>query len=79
MREFMVCLARAVKDTQADEKCCYHCNRPEHFIHNCLLVKTLWEKKQLNGKEGMTSKKGAQNPLTTVNAIKSHQMEALEV
>ena len=22
--EFMVCLARAVKDAQADEKCCYH-------------------------------------------------------
>ena len=22
--EFMVCLARAVKDGQADEKCCYH-------------------------------------------------------
>ena len=31
--EFMVQLARAVKDAQADEKCCYHCSSPEHFIH----------------------------------------------
>ena len=30
--EFMVCLARAVKDAQADEKHCYHCSSPEHFI-----------------------------------------------
>ena len=50
--EFVVGLARAVKDAQADEKCCYHCSSPEHFICNCPLVKTLREKKQLNGKEG---------------------------
>ena len=50
--EFMVCLARAVKDTQADEKCCYHCSSPDHFIHDCPLVKTLREKEQLNAKEG---------------------------
>ena len=36
--EFMVHLARAVKDAQADEKCCYHCSSPEHFICNCPLV-----------------------------------------
>ena len=57
--EFMVYLARAVKDTQADEKCCYHCSSPEHFICNCLLVKTSRKKKQLNGKEGMATMKGA--------------------
>ena len=57
--EFMLCLARAVKDTQTDEKCSYHCSSPEHFILNCLLVKTSREKKQLNGKEGMASMKGA--------------------
>ena len=33
--EFMVWLARAVKDAQTDEKCCYHCSSPEHFIRNC--------------------------------------------
>ena len=78
MEEFMVPLARAVKDAQADEKCYYHCSSPEHFIRNCPLVKTSREKKQLNGKEGMASKKGAWTPLTTVNALKSPQMEVLE-
>ena len=75
----MVHLARAVKDAQADEKCCYHCSSPEHFIHNCPLVKTSREKKQLNGKEGMALMKGAWTPLATTNAIKSHQTEAPEV
>ena len=32
--EFMVHLARAVKDVQADEKCCYHCSSPGTF-HVC--------------------------------------------
>ena len=41
--EFMVHLVRAVKDTQMEEKHCYHCGSPEHFIHNCLLIKTLRE------------------------------------
>ena len=76
--EFMVCLARAVKDAQADEKCCQHCSSPEHFICNFPLVKTSSEKKQLNGKEGMVSMKGAQTPPTTTNAMKSPQTEALK-
>ena len=74
----MVQLARAVKNTQADEKHCYHCSSPEHFIHNCLLVKISRDKKQLNGKEGMLSTKRAQTPLTTMSAMKSPQMEAPE-
>ena len=37
--EFMVCLMKAVKDTQMEEKCCYHCSSPEHFICNYLLKK----------------------------------------
>ena len=41
MEEFMVRLARVVKDAQTDEKHCYHCSSPEHFIHNCPLMKTL--------------------------------------
>ena len=79
MEEFMVCLARAVKDAQADEKCCYHCSSPEHFIHNCLLMKTARDKKQLNGKEGIAMMKGAQAPLIIMNAIKIPQKEAQEV
>ena len=77
--EFMVWLARAVKDTQMDEKCCYHCSSPEHFIHNFLLMKTARDKKQLNGKEGMVMMKGAWTPPTTTSAIKSPQKEIQEV
>ena len=77
--EFMVCLARAVKDSQADEKCCYHCSSPKHFICDCLLVKTSRDKKELNGKEGMASMNGAQTPLTMTSAVKSPQMEAPKV
>ena len=77
--EFMVWLARAVKDAQMDERCCYHCSSPEHFIHNCLLMKTARDKKQLNGKEGMVMMKGAQTPPKAMNAIKSPQKEAQEV
>ena len=38
-KEFIVCLARAVKDAQQEEKHCYHCSSPEHFIQDCPLVK----------------------------------------
>ena len=74
--EFMVHLARAVKDAQAYEKCCYHCSSPEHFICNSLLVKTSRDKKQLNGKEGMALMKGAQTPPTMTSTVKSPQTEA---
>ena len=30
--EFIVHLARAVKDAQQEEKCCYHCSSLENFI-----------------------------------------------
>ena len=78
-KEFMVCLARAVKDAQVKEKHCYHCSSPEHFIHNCPLIKTLRENAQLNGKEGMASKKGAQTPPAMVSTPKNLQMEVLKV
>ena len=78
-KEFMVHLARAVKDAQVEKKCCYHCSSPEHFIHNCLLVKTLRENAQLNDKEGTALKKGAWTPLATVNTTKNLQMEVPKV
>ena len=53
--EFMVWLVMVVKDAQAEEKLCYHCSSPEHFICNYPLMKTARDKKQLNGKEGMAS------------------------
>ena len=73
--EFMEHLVRAVKDAQTEEKHCYHCSSPEHFIHNCLLVKTLRENTQLNCKEGMTLTKGAQTPLTKATTLKNLQVE----
>ena len=78
MEEFMVWLARAVKDAQMDEKHCYHCSSHEHFIRNCPLMKTARDKKQLNGKEGTVMMKGAWTPPTTASAIKSPQKEAQE-
>ena len=78
MEDFMVWLARAVKDAQMDEKHCYHCSSPEHFIRNCLLMKTARDKKQLNGKEGMAMTKGAQTPPKATSTIKSPQKEAQE-
>ena len=78
-KDFMVQLARAVKDAQMDEKCCYHCSSSEHFIHNCLLMKTTRDKEQLNGKEGMATMKGAWTPPKATSAIKSSQKEAQEV
>ena len=78
MEEFMVQLTRAVKDAQTDEKCCYHCSSPKHFICNCLLIKTARDKKQLNGKEGMAMVKGVWAPLATANTVKSPQKEAQE-
>ena len=75
----MVCLARAVKDIQMDEKHCYHCSSLENFICNCPLMKTARDKKQLNGKEGMVMMKGAQTPPKATCAIKSPQKEAQEV
>ena len=78
MEEFMVRLARAVKDAQKDEKCCYHCNSPDHFICNCLLMKTVRDKKQLNGKEGMAMMKGARTPPKMTSTRKGPQQEAQE-
>ena len=66
--EFIVCLARAVEDAQQEEKCCYHCSSPEHFIHKCPLVKASRTATHLNWKEGMTPEKGAWAP--QVKAIK---------
>ena len=74
--EFMVRLARSVKDAQVDEKRCYHFSSVEHFIRNCLLMKATRHKKQLNGKEGMAMVKGAQTPPKPANATKSPQQEA---
>ena len=57
--EFIVHLARAVKETQKDKKCCYHCSSMEHFIHECPLAKASRSVAHLNQKEGTAMEKGA--------------------
>ena len=76
--EFMVHLARAMKDAQV-EKCCYQCSSPEHFICNCPLVRASRENIQLNCKEGMASRKGAQTPQMKTATPKNPQEEVPEV
>ena len=60
--EFMLHLARAVKDTQKEEKCCYHCSSLDHSIYDCLLVKASRTNSYLNPKEQTAPKKGAWAP-----------------
>ena len=60
--EFIVHLARAVKDTQQEEKHCYHCSRLDHFIHDCLQVMASRTDLHLNQKEGTMQKKGTWAP-----------------
>ena len=74
--EFMVHLARAVKDTQLEEKHCYHCSSLEHFIHNCPLVKVSRANAHLNHKERMAPKKGGWAPQMKVTAPKGPPEEA---
>ena len=76
--EFMVRLARVVKDAKVDEKHCYHCSSPEHFICNCLLMKATRDRKWLNGKEGMMMVKGAWTTPKPANTTKNPQQEAQE-
>ena len=73
--EFMVHLARVVKDAQVEKKHCYHCSSLEHFIHDCLLVRALRENMQLNCKERMALKKGAQTPQMKITMPKNPQEE----
>ena len=73
MKEFIVCLARAVKEAQQDEKHCYHCSSMEHFIHECLLAKASRSATYLNKQEGMALEKGAWTPQVKVAKPKAPQ------
>ena len=68
--EFIVHLARAVKDAQQKQKFCYHCSSPEHFIRDCPLVKAPRMNLHLNWKEGTAPKKGVQAPQGKVVTLK---------
>ena len=71
--EFIVHLARAVKETQKDKKCCYHCSSTEHFICGCLLVKASRSAFHLNQKEGTALEKGVQTPQVKMAKPKAPQ------
>ena len=77
--EFMVHLAWAVKDAQVEEKCCYHCSSPKHFICDYLLVRASKENTQLNCKEGVALRKGAWTPQMKMTMPKNPQEEVLKV
>ena len=79
MEEFMVHLTRAMKDTQMEEKCCYHCSSLEDFICNCPLVKSLGAKSCLNCKEGAVLEKGAQAPQAKATMPQTLQAETPKV
>ena len=72
-KEVMVHLARAVKDAQQDKKCCYHCSSQDHFIRDCLLVKSARKEPNLNCKEGTVLKNGVQTPLEKATPPKAPQ------
>ena len=71
IEEIIVHLVKAVKDTQKYEKWCYHCSSTDHFIHECLLVKTSRSATHLNQKVGTASEKGTQTPQVKVTKPKA--------
>ena len=71
--EFIVHLVRAVKETQKDEKWCYHCSSTDHFICECLLVKASRSAAHLNQKEGTASEKGVWAPPAKMTQPKTPQ------
>ena len=71
--EFIVCLARVVKDIQKDEKQGYHCNSTDHFICQCPLVKASRSATHLNWKEGTVPEKGAKTPQVKATKLKVPQ------
>ena len=73
MEEFIVHLARAVKETQEDKKHCYHCSSMEQFICKCPLVRASRSAAHLNQKEGTALEKGYQAPQVKAAKLKVPQ------
>ena len=68
--DFIVHLARTVKDTQQEQKGCYHFSSPYKFIGDCPLVVASRTDSHLNWKEEMVPKKGAWAPQIKVTPPK---------
>ena len=60
--EFIVHLARVMKETKKDEKQCYHFSSTDHFVHECPLVKASRSATHLIWKEETALETGAQTP-----------------
>ena len=60
--EFMVHLAWAMKDAQVEEKHCYHCSSPGHFICNCLLSESLQREYAVKLQGGDGIEEGSPDP-----------------
>ena len=60
--EFIIHLARAIKDAPQAGKCCYHCDSPEHVICDCPLLAGAQVGPPLNQREGMALRKGSWAP-----------------
>ena len=61
-QEFVVYLARAVKYAQQEDKHCYHCSNPDHFICDCLLVVASRADSHWNLKKGHATEEGNLRP-----------------
>ena len=60
--EFMVHLARAVRDNQTEEKCCYHCSSPEPFHPQLTTHEDLEEKYAVKLQGGDGIEEGSLDP-----------------
>ena len=72
MEDFIVCLARVVKEAQQDKKHCYHCSSTEHFICECV-GKGIQINYLFKSKEGTLPEKGAQTPQVKMAKLKAPQ------
>ena len=57
-KEFIVCLARAVKDAQQIEKHGFHCESPDNYMCNCPWLAGMKADVPLNWKVGTIPRKG---------------------
>ena len=60
--EFMVHLAQVMKDAQVEEKCCYHCSSPKHFIQDCPLVRVSKREYTVKLQGGDSIEEGSPDP-----------------
>ena len=68
--EFMVHLARAVKDAQQEEKHCYHCSSLDHFIQRLSIGEISQKGTKFKQQTGDGTKEGSLDPSRKGNSAK---------